>query len=101
MRTHRLHAMPIHLPPTPTPDERLRRQGALKLVECIETECDAVDLSGYRWYDTRPMLNANELPAELIDMNTEILDLALTAGLIARHPAPQLTHLVHLLVCPL
>lgn len=101
MRTHRLHAMPIDLPPTPTPDERLRRQGRLKLVECIETECDAVELSGYRWYDTRPMLNPHELPAELIDMNTEILDLALTAGLIARHPAPELAHLVHLLVCPL
>ena len=37
----------------------------------------------------------------MLDLNTELLDLALTAGLIARHPAPELAHLVHLLLCPL
>ena len=84
-----------------TTAQRLCQQGARSLVECIESECYPVRVGGQCWYDTRPMLNPHELPPELLDMNTEILDLALTAGLIARHPAPQLQHLVHLLLCPL
>ena len=77
------------------------QQGARSLIECIESECYPVKLSGYRWHDTRPMLDPREHSPEVLDLNTELLDLALTAGLIARHPAPELRHLVHLLVCPL
>ena len=84
-----------------TTAQRLCQQGARSLVECIESECYPVRVGGQCWYDTRPMLDPREHSPEVLDLNTELLDLALTAGLIARHPAPGLRHLVHLLVCPL
>lgn len=71
------------------------------LVEIIESECWPVHLHGQRWYDFRPMVDEREHSPELIDVNCEVLDMALTLQLVARHPSPELQHLVCVLFSPL
>lgn len=72
--------------------QRTELQAMRSIVECIECECNPVQIFGQTWYDTRPMLNPHELPDSMLDINRELLDLACAHQLIARHP--QQSHLV-------
>jgi hypothetical protein len=56
------------------------------VVSDIETECVAIDGDdGWRWLDTRCMLDPREHCAEVIDMATDALRYAEESGLIRRH----------------
>lgn len=77
-----------------TLDQRARRMAVRALVETIESECPRVRLAGHSWWDTRPMVDPREHAPQVIDINAEILDLALTMGVIVRHTQPDLQHIV-------
>ena len=64
------------------------------LVDVISRECDAVQLAGATWLDTRPMVDPREHGPTLLDVNRELLDTACALQLVARHPTPELAHLV-------
>lgn len=53
-----------------------------------DIECDGVSeqLDGRRWYDTRPMLDPREQPADNVEMARQAIDYALGRGLAVRHP---------------
>jgi len=79
-------------------DTRTRRLCCQHLVVEIESaEACRVRLDGVSWWDTRPMLDPREQPPEFLDLNTEVLDLALALGVIARHQDPALAYLVRVL----
>lgn len=64
-------------------------------VSDIESECVAAQGDdGWRWYDTRPMLDPREHCGEIIDMATDTLAYAEACGLIRRHA--QQRHLVRI-----
>ncbi len=57
-----------------------------KIREDLETYAAAIRIDGVRWWDTRPMVDAREQPAESIDMAVQALDYAISAGLLVTHP---------------
>lgn len=51
----------------------------------IESEAHPVELDGYRWYDTRPMLDARQHAPEVIALHVRDLDFAFSVGLYRAH----------------
>lgn len=51
----------------------------------IESEAHPVELDGHRWYDTRPMLDSQQHPAQVIDLHQRDLNFALACGLYRAH----------------
>lgn len=57
-------------------------------VELIESEgIQQPSTSAVRWYDTAPLLNANEYPSELLDMHAETIRYGIERRLLERHPS--------------
>lgn len=44
------------------------------------------DEHGRKWYDTRPMLDEREMPADFVEMNRQALEYAQQRGLVIPHP---------------
>lgn len=81
---------------TLTLPQRIHRATVAYIVTTIETEClKVMQMDGSAWWDTRHMFNEHEHCNEIIDINAELLSLGLELGVIARHRAPELAHLVH------
>lgn len=51
----------------------------------IECEAVAEHIEGQRWYDTRPMLDPRERPADFIEMARQAIEYAVQRGLVERH----------------
>ena len=61
----------------------------------VESEAVRVHLpEPGRWYDVRPMLDANEHAPQIIDLSRQLLDYGLLAGDLHRHSQQQ--HLVRI-----
>lgn len=71
------------------------------IVADIETECVRVAAPGETdrsWFDTRPMLDANEHAPQALDMAARALALGVAMDIITRHP--QHHHLVRVTTGP-
>lgn len=67
-------------------DATARALAAEKIAEDLDTYAAPIKLDGQRWWDTRPMVDAREQPAECVDMAVQALDYAISAGLLVTHP---------------
>lgn len=89
------------MPHNPTPHDDLGaytwRATVEYIVTLIESEAIAVRMpDGSVWHDVRPLISRDENCAEVVDMNRELIDLGLEMRVLARSPAPDLRHLVHI-----
>lgn len=72
---------------------RLASRAAISDLETNAVAVDAAD--GQRWYDTRPMLDLREVPAEFVDMHREALAYMEESGLIlADRAAPHMVRVL-------
>ena len=74
-----------------TPADAALCAQALRIADAqciVEIECNglAERRQGLTWYDVRPMLDARENCAEVVDINTEMLAYAERRGIVVRHP---------------
>jgi hypothetical protein len=60
----------------------------------IESEGHLVVEDGIRYYDVRPMTDPREHGPENVDMATEAITYAVSAGLVVAHPDPERPWLV-------
>jgi hypothetical protein len=62
----------------------------------IQTNCHLRhDSMARAWWNTQPMLDPNEQPAQCIDMNAQALEYAEARGLIVRDPTqPHMVRIV-------
>lgn len=62
--------------------------------EDLENEGHPVLIDGQRWWDTRPMLDANRHPPSVVADLVESINYGLSADLFEAHPNPTQAHLV-------
>ena len=82
------------MPPTHLIERAFRLANAAVVCD-IESEGVKVVLGGWLFYDTRPMVDVNEVSQQVADMARQAIDYAIEAGLAMQHPTQP--HLLRIL----